>query len=309
MPIVDQRESIFLQITDKAGLWHNELRQFYQKLAVLPGNKIPEMIPSLVVINRLGLLDDNKKEILLQYCKSKKEVMAMLTLIQNNNSVDYLTKFASNGYLSEDIDLISPINGLLSQVFIKGGQSINNREMLFKVQGLENVIVEAPLRSSEVALFRNALAKNEKFFIKNNQTNALLQADFFGLNSINAGELMVQFSIVNSPIEKSTSAFWQYLPGDNCILMIPEKSFDSLLVIPREAVIEEGFKRFVFMESGDDFEKVEITTLFMDKHTVVLGSDTSLYEGDRIVTFGAYELNLATKKPEKSAGDGHGHAH
>jgi hypothetical protein len=235
--------------------------------------------------------------------------MVMLSLIQNNNSLEYLIQFASNGYFAEEIVLTSPMDGILSQVFVKNGQSINNREMLFKVLGLASVIVEAPLRNSEVALFRNAISKNEKFKIKNIQNNTFLTADFFGLNTVNAGELTVQFSITNSPVASAVNTFWQYLPGDQCLLMIPEKTFEASLVIPREAVVEEGYKRFIFMESGDSFEKVEITTLFMDKHTAVLGAETSLFEGDRIVVFGAYELNLATKKPEKASGDGHGHAH
>ena len=309
MPVVDQREAIFLQITDKAGLWQNDLKQYYQKLSNLPGTKIPEMIPSLVMINRLGLLDDLKKEIIQQYCKNKKEVMVMLSLIQNNNSIDYLTQFASNGYLTEEIVLTAPIDGHLSKVYVKVGQSINNREMLFKIAGLTNVIAEAHLRGSEVVQFRNAISKNDKIYIKNIQNNTQIQAEFTGLNSMNEGELTVEFSIINSLIANTTNSFWQYLPGDNCVLLIPEKSFEASLVLPREAVIEEGFKRFVFMESGDAFEKVEITTLFMDKHSVVLDSESSLYEGDRIVIFGAYELNLATKKPEKSGGDGHSHSH
>lgn len=306
--MVEQRETIFILITDKAGLWKNDLKQFYLKLTSLPGIKIPEMVPSLVIINRLGLLEENKKELLLQYCKNQKEVMVMLSLIQNNYSLEYLAQYAVSGYLSEEVVLTAPVDGIVSELLIKNGQLINSKDVLFKVVEVSSLTVESQLRGNEAALFKLAISKNEKFMIKNLQNEAFLSATYYGLNVVNLGELNVQLNIINNPISANTPQVWQYMPGDQCVLMIPEKTFASSLVLPRGAIVEEGLKRFVFMENGDNFEKVEVITAFMDKQTAVLGAETKLFEGDIVVISGAYELNIATKKPVKVSGhEGHNH--
>jgi multidrug efflux pump subunit AcrA (membrane-fusion protein) len=232
----------------------------------------------------------------------------MIALIQGNCSIDYLTQFASSGYLSEEVTLISPVDGIIAEVSIKNGQLINNRDVLFKIIEVSSLTVESQLRGKEAALFKLALSNKEKFYIKNLQNEASLPAMYFGLNIVNAGELTVQLNITNSPISEKAPTIWQYLPGDQCVLMIPEKSFESSLVLPRGAIVEEGLKRFVFMENGDSYDRVEVTTLFMDKQTAVLGDETKLFEGDKIVISGAYELNIATKKPVKVSGhEGHQH--
>jgi len=308
LSMVEQREALFVLISEKAGLWKNDLKQFYQKISALPGVKIPEMIPSLVMLNRLGLLEESKKEIILQYCKTQKEAIGMIALIQGNYSIDYLTQYAISGYLSEEVVLTAPVDGIIAEVSIKNGQLINSRDVMFKIVEVGSLTVESQIRGNEAALFKLAITKNEKFYIKNLQNEALLPASYFGLNIVNVGELTVQLNITNSPISANTPTVWQYLPGDQCILMIPEKSFESSLVLPRGAVVEEGLKRFVFMENGDSFDKVEVTTVFMDKQTAVLGIETKLFEGDSIVISGAYELNIATKKPVKASGhEGHNH--
>ena len=305
---VEQREALYLLISEKAGLWKNDLKQFYQKISALSGIKIPEIIPSLVMLNRSGLLEEGKKEIILQFCKTQKEAIGMIALIQGNYSIDYLTQYATSGYLSEEVILTAPVDGIIAEVSIKNGQLINSRDVLYKIVEVGNLTVEAQIRGNEAALFKLAITKNEKFYIKNLQNEASLSASYFGLNIVNVGELTVQLNITNKPILENAPTVWQYLPGDQCVLMIPEKSFESSLILPRGAVVEEGLKRFVFMENGEGYEKVEITTVFMDKQTAVLGSETQLFEGDRIVISGAYELNIATKKPVKATGhEGHNH--
>jgi len=305
---VEQREALYLLISEKAGLWKNDLKQFYQKISALPGIKIPEMIPSLVILNRSGLLEESKKEIILQFCKTQKEAIGMIALIQGNYSIDFLSQYATSGYLSEEVVLSAPVDGIIAEVFIKNGQLINSRDVLFKIVEVGSLTVESQIRGNEAALFKLAVAKNEKFYIKNLQNEASLPASYFGLNIVNVGELTVQLNITNNPISANAPTIWQYLPGDQCILMIPEKSFESSFVLPRGAIVEEGLKRFVFMENGDNFEKVEVTTLFMDKQSAVLGSETKLFEGDIVVISGAYELNIATKKPVKATGhEGHNH--
>ena len=306
--MVEQREAIFILITDKAGLWKNDLKQFYLKLSSLQGIKIPEIVPSLVIINRLGLLEENKKDLILQNCKNQKEVMAMISIIQNNFSLEYLSQYATSGYLSEEVNLIAPVDGIVSEVLIKNGQLINSKDVLFKVVEVASLTVESQLRGNEAALFKLAISNNEKFMIKNLQNEAALSATYFGLNVLNLGELTVQLNITNNPISSNSPQVWQYMPGDQCVLMIPEKTFASSLVLPRGAIVEEGLKRFVFMENGDDYEKVEVVTVFMDKQTAVLGAESKLFEGDIVVISGAYELNIATKKPVKASGhEGHNH--
>lgn len=308
LTMVEQREAIFLLITEKAGLWKNDLKLFHQKLAALPGAKIPEMIPALVLINRQGVLDDNKKEAILKYCRNQKETMAMLYLIKENFSLEYLIQFGASGYLSEEVELKAPEDGVIEDVFIKNGQLINNREVLFNIIDTSSLTAVAKLRGIEASIFKGVISKSEKLNIKNLQNEGLLPAEFLGMQLENVSELTAQFNIVNKPLSSSNNMVWQYMPGDQCILMIPEKQFDTALVLPRTAVVEEGFKRFVFMESGNTFEKVEVSTLFMDKQMVVLGAETSLFEGDRVVFSGAYELNIAMKEPVKLTGhEGHSH--
>ncbi|MCH2181516.1 MAG: efflux RND transporter periplasmic adaptor subunit [Mariniblastus sp.] len=110
----------------------------------------------------------------------------------------------------------------------------------------------------------------------------------------------------------SGSAFlsWKFRPGQRMEIQLPtDETWQDQLVLPPEAVVVEGPSAFVFKQSGNHFERVEVRTLYRDKNVVVVEDEGQL-AGKTLVMSGAYEMYLALKN---QAGGGvdpqHGHSH
>lgn len=96
-----------------------------------------------------------------------------------------------------------------------------------------------------------------------------------------------------------------------------ERPAREALVVPRDAVIDNGARRYVFVErEGGLFEPrtVEIGELTNDDRTITAG----LEEGERVVARGAFVLDSESRlqaalapapSEDSAAGHGHGHGH
>jgi multidrug efflux pump subunit AcrA (membrane-fusion protein) len=103
---------------------------------------------------------------------------------------------------------------------------------------------------------------------------------------------------------------WKYKPGQRSEVRIPIQQFDNRIVLPVDAVVEEGAETFVFQQNGDHFDRVEIHIEDRDQDHVVIANDGSLYPGDVVAAKGAYQMNLALKNKSGGGIDPHaGHGH
>lgn len=103
---------------------------------------------------------------------------------------------------------------------------------------------------------------------------------------------------------------WRFRPGQRMVVNIPlGPPWKDQIVLPPEAVVEEGAEAFVFEQHGKHFDRVPIHVVYRDKDAVVVENEGNLV-GSTVAMSGAFQMHLAIKN---NAGDGidphAGHTH
>lgn len=103
---------------------------------------------------------------------------------------------------------------------------------------------------------------------------------------------------------------WRYKPGQRLELSVPVEKWTDRIVLPVDAVIEEGAELYVYRQSGKQFEQVPVHVEFRDRKSVVIANDGTLFPGDVVAAAGAYQIHLALKNQSGGGIDPHaGHNH
>ncbi|REJ65015.1 MAG: HlyD family efflux transporter periplasmic adaptor subunit [Planctomycetota bacterium] len=103
---------------------------------------------------------------------------------------------------------------------------------------------------------------------------------------------------------------WKYKPGQRFEVRIPVRQFENRIVLPVDAVVEEGAETFVFQQNGDHFDRIEVHVEDRDQDYVVIANDGSLYPGDVVAAKGAFQMQLTLKNKAGGGIDPHaGHNH
>lgn len=114
---------------------------------------------------------------------------------------------------------------------------------------------------------------------------------------------------------------WRFKPGQRVHVVVPIQELTDQLILPNEAVVQEGANAFVFRrlkmtkhvhvagqphvhDHGEEYERVPIHILHQDAKQCVVSRTGELKVRDRIAINNAYQLLLAMK-----SGSGGGHAH
>lgn len=103
---------------------------------------------------------------------------------------------------------------------------------------------------------------------------------------------------------------WRFKPGQRLQVRVPLEGYDDTIVVPKEAVAEEGAERYVFVDHGDHFDRRAVRVLARDELWVAIRNDGSLKPGQKIAVSGAHQLQMAMKNRGGGAVDPHaGHNH
>jgi len=103
---------------------------------------------------------------------------------------------------------------------------------------------------------------------------------------------------------------WRFKPGQRLELDVPVERWSERIVLPIDAVVDEGAEAYVFRQNGDRFERVPVHVEFRDAQSAVIANDGAVFPGDVVAGRGAYEMHLAFKSQAGGAVDPHaGHSH
>ncbi len=103
---------------------------------------------------------------------------------------------------------------------------------------------------------------------------------------------------------------WRFNPGQRMELRVPVETWKNRIVLPVEAVVEEGAESYVYERNGDHFDRVAVHVEHRDQSTVVVANDGALKLGKIVAARGAYQLHLALKNRSTGGVDPHaGHTH
>jgi len=103
---------------------------------------------------------------------------------------------------------------------------------------------------------------------------------------------------------------WKFKPGQRLQLRIPVEEWTDQIVLPVDAVAEEGAESFVFRQSGKKFERVSVHVVHSDQTSAVIANDGSVFPGDVIARRSAHQMQMALKNKSGGGIDPHaGHSH
>ncbi len=103
---------------------------------------------------------------------------------------------------------------------------------------------------------------------------------------------------------------WQFKPGQRMQVRIPVEEWSDRIVLPVDAVAQDGAEYFVFQQNGDHFDRRPVHVEYQDQFSVVIANDGSLFPGDAVAFAGAHQLQMALKNKAGGGVDPHaGHNH
>lgn len=102
---------------------------------------------------------------------------------------------------------------------------------------------------------------------------------------------------------------WRFRPGQRMQLAVPVERWEKRLVLPAEAVADDGAESYVFVPNGKKLVRRPVHVEHRDATSAVIANDGTLYPGDPVVTAGARQLQLALKNKSGAADPHAGHAH
>ncbi len=103
---------------------------------------------------------------------------------------------------------------------------------------------------------------------------------------------------------------WRFKPGQRMQLRVPVEQWKDRIVLPVDAVAQEGAETFVFLQNGDHFDRRAVHVEYRDQLWVVVANDGSLFPGDTVALTGAHQMQVALKNKAGGGVDPHaGHNH
>jgi multidrug efflux pump subunit AcrA (membrane-fusion protein) len=103
---------------------------------------------------------------------------------------------------------------------------------------------------------------------------------------------------------------WKYKLGQRLQVLTPVEVWKERIVLPAEAVAEDGLENFVFQENGKKFDRRPVHVEHRDETHVVVANDGSIFVGDVIAMSAAQQLLIGIKNAAGGGIDPHaGHNH
>ena len=103
---------------------------------------------------------------------------------------------------------------------------------------------------------------------------------------------------------------WRFKPGQRMQLRVPVEQWKDRIVLPVDAIAQEGAETFAFLQNGDHFDRRPVHVEYRDQLWVVVANDGSLFPGDTVALTGAHQMQVALKNKAGGGVDPHaGHNH
>lgn len=194
--------------------------------------------------------------------------------------------------------LRAPISGRLAEVNATLGASYDEGEHLFRIVRTDRVELRAQVPSTDILIAREAVGlalelpgRSEPILLEPHHMHDA------GVLDQQSRALALQFEVDNPG--------GQLLVGQTGTVVLYQRDRQRVPVVPRAAVLMEAGRPYVFVQvSGERFARrpIEITSRDGD----LVGIKTGLKPGDRVVTRGAYDIQLASAAKGLPA-EGHVH--
>jgi multidrug efflux pump subunit AcrA (membrane-fusion protein) len=212
-------------------------------------------------------------------------------------------------YVIEDID-------------VELGRYVNTGDLLLTLADYSNLYVEGNAFEQDGQLVADAVRDDRKITIRvQNHTSAGTFVPDLSIQYLSdkidpvSRTLHFYLELPNDLLRDVTRGGhrylnWRYKPGQRTELLVPVEEWPERIVLPADAVVQDGVESYVFQENGDHFDRRAVQVEYRDRFSVVVAKDGSLFPGDVVATSGAQQLLVALKNKSGGGIDPHaGHSH
>jgi multidrug efflux pump subunit AcrA (membrane-fusion protein) len=208
---------------------------------------------------------------------------------------------------------------VIDQLDVHKGQAVAPGERLCALSDYSRLYIEGRAFETDAPAISNALAQSwtvAATFAEGRVLEGLSLA--FVANEIDAESRTLRFfvdlpnEIVRDTVNAEGQRFvsWMYRPGQRLQLQVPVEEWADQIVLPVDAVAEEGAETYVFRQNGRQFERVAVHVQYRDQQHAVIANDGSLFPGDNVAMRSAHRMLMALKSKSGGGGDPHaGHSH
>ncbi|MCO8121644.1 efflux RND transporter periplasmic adaptor subunit [Stieleria sp. TO1_6] len=211
---------------------------------------------------------------------------------------------------------------LVTELDVRRGQSVAAGQQIAQLSDYSQLLIEGHAFQRDSDLLRSAAeTKAELQAVIEHSNNRIetisgLRVIYIG-NEIGRDSRSLPFYVgLDNEPERSEQrggkqyVSWRYKPGQRLTVRLPIAQIDNAIVVPKNAVAEEGPERYLFVENGDHFDRVPVQVLARDSVNVAIKNDGQVWPGQTIAVTGAHQLQMALKNKSGGAIDPHaGHNH
>jgi biotin carboxyl carrier protein len=104
--------------------------------------------------------------------------------------------------------------------------------------------------------------------------------------------------------------YWQFKPGQRTQIRIPVEQWADRIVLPVDAVAQEGAESYVFEANDGHFDRRSVHVEYRDQESAVIANDGVVRVGATVAISNAHQMQLALKNKSGGGIDPHaGHNH
>lgn len=254
--------------------------------------------------------------------------MTIASLLLDGRSIADVRRLADAGALDEIIVVTAPPIGTsagstdwdVAALHARPGQPVRAGEALVTLRDPRRLRLRVDPVGSEFAILQASFASGSACTAKalvagsgpdlaDLRLTALVPAEQAALDRPG---VVAWAELANQAIERDGARAWALQPGMRYQLLVPTTSLDAVWVVPREAIVERGGARIVFLdEGGGHYHPQPVVVLAEDgTHAAIRGPENApseLADGIAVVVRGAYALALAAGGAAEAGHHDHDH--
>ena len=315
-----QTDKLWLSALKANGIWNHRAEQLYLTLPDSLKNN-SWAIATVGELSAASLVTDGLITWLKANNSAAHYIIEIGGLIQQGYTISALKELDSLNVFEQEIIVATPAGDMgwdVDTVDVRVGQHIDAGEELLDLSNNSTMYLVAEPIGSEVSLIGNAMQENYLIGARPLSKNAGPVLSGLSIIKLGAGHDAKQtaFALAENEIlsvyDNDDQLFrsWGMRPGTKYVMNVPVDKLDRVFTIPREAVIDAGGASFVFVQEDKRFEKRPVAILYRDTDYAVIDGISELKQGDKVVSLGAFALNLAFLSETPQAIDPHaGHNH
>lgn len=205
-------------------------------------------------------------------------------------------------------------------VQVRRGQSIEQGGMLCVLADYSQLYIEGSAFEQDIAAINKATLEAWKInaLFPGGQRIVDLPLAFVASEvDPNSRTLKFYVDLTNEVLRDTRNAAgqrfisWKHKPGQRLQLQVPVEEWPQQIVLPLDAVAQDGAESFVFQRTGKGrFNRVAVHVIHRDQSSIVIAHDGAVFPGDVVALRSAHQIQMAIKNKSGGAIDPHaGHTH